>query len=229
MAEQGVSNERKKELLQIDPFQESLLKIMASAKEYKKQLILITSAIVLVAIVFSGVIYSFQKAENAAAQLVSKALIQYATINDPEKGYLETKETFQNIFTEYANTKAGKMAKVKFAKICYEASKFDQSYQYYKESLEILKNQSHLENFLLASLGHVSLARKEFEEAEKYFLQIDQSKTNLLKDEAKFTLAMLYATGDKVDESKKMYEKIVTEYEASMYGPIAQSKIDEIK
>jgi predicted negative regulator of RcsB-dependent stress response len=229
MVEQSVSNERKKELAQIDPFQESLLKIMAYVKEYKKQLILIAGAIVLVAIVFSGVMYSFQKAENTAAQLVSKALIQYAAINDPEKGYLETKETFQNIFTEYANTKAGKMAKVKFAKICYEASKFDQSYQYYKESLEILKNQSHLENFLLASLGHVSLARKEFEEAEKYFLQIEKGKTNLLKDEAIFALAMLYETGNKVGDSKKMYEKIVKDHETSMYRPIAESKMAKIK
>jgi len=229
MAEQGVSNERKKELERIDPFQESLLKAMAYAREYKKQLILIATAIVLVVVVFSGVMYSFQKAENTAALLVSNALTQYTTINDPEKGYLETKEAFENIFSEYPNTIAGKLAKVKFAKICYEASKFDQSYQYYKESLEILKNDVPMENFLLASLGHVSLARKEFEEAEKYFLQIEKGKTNLLKDEAEFALAMLYETGDKVGESKKMYEKIVTEHETSMYRPIAQSKMDEIK
>ena len=92
-----------------------------------------------------------------------------------------------------------------------------------------MKNEAQMENFLLASLGHVSLARKEFEEAEKYFLQIEQGKTNLLKDEAKFALAMLYETGDKVGESKRLYEKIVMEYETSMYRPIAQSKIDEIK
>ena len=229
MAEQRVSNERKKELEQIDPFQESLLKAMAYAKEYKKQLILIAGAIVLVAVVFSGIMYNFQKAENTAALLVSQALNQYATINDPDKGYLETRDAFQNIFKEYANTIAGKLAKVKFAKICYDASKFDLSYQYYKESLEILKNDVQMENFLLASLGNVSLARKEFEEAEKYFLQIEQGKTDLLKDEAKFALAMLHEIDDKVGESKKLYEKIVTEYETSMYGPIAQSKMDEIK
>jgi len=229
MAEQRVSNERKKELEQIDPFQASLLKAMTYAKEYKKQLILIAGAIVLVAVVFSGIMYNFQKAENTAALLVTQALTQYATINDPDKGYLETRDAFQNIFTEYANTIAGNLAKVKFAKICYDASKFDQSYQYYKESLEILKNDVQMENFLLASLGYVSLARKEFEEAEKYFLQIEKGKTNLLKDEAKFALAMLYETGDKVGESKKMYEKIVTEHETSMYRPIAQSKMDEIK
>jgi len=229
MAEQRVSNERKKELEQIDPFQESLLKAAAYAKEYKKQLILIAGAIVLVAVVFSGVMYSIQKAENTAALLVNHALSQYAAINDPDKGYLETKDAFQNIFTEYANTTAGKLAKVKFAKICYDASKFDQSFQYYKESLEILKNEVQMENFLLASLGYVSLARKEFKEAEKYFLQIENGKTDLLKDEAAFALAMLYETGDKAGESKKMYEKIVTDYEASMYRPIAQSKMNEEK
>ncbi|MBU1698062.1 MAG: tetratricopeptide repeat protein, partial [Proteobacteria bacterium] len=88
MAEQRVSNERKKELEQIDPFQASLLKAMAYAKEYKKQLILIAGAIVLVAVVFSGIMYNFKKAENTAALLVSQALTQYATINDPDKGYL---------------------------------------------------------------------------------------------------------------------------------------------
>ena len=230
MAEQRVSNERKKELEQIDPFQASLLKAMAYVKEYKKQLILIVSAVVLVAVVFSGIMYSFQKAENNAAILVSQALSKYVAINDPDKGYLEIKEDFQTIFTEYANTIAGKLAKVKFAKICYDASKFDQSYKYYKESLEILKNEAQMENFLLASLGHVSLARKEFEDAKKYFLQIEEGEADLLKDEARFALAMLYETvNNDAAESKKMYKKIVTEYENSMYRPIAESKIDEMK
>jgi predicted negative regulator of RcsB-dependent stress response len=229
MADQKVSNERRKELEHIDPFQESLLKAMAYVKEYKKQLILIAGAIVLVAVVFSGIMYNFQKAENTAALLVSHTLTQYQTIDDPEKGYLETKEAFQTIFTEYANTIAGKMAKVKFAKICYDAAKFDLSYQYYTQALEILKDEAQMENFLLASLGHVSIARKEFEAAEKYFLQIEKGQTNLLKDEARFALAMLYEIKNNETESKKMYEKIVTEYETSMYRPIAESKVGKLK
>ncbi|WP_299978556.1 tetratricopeptide repeat protein [Desulfobacula sp.] len=229
MAEQRVSNERRKELEQLDPFQENLLKAIAYGKEYKKQLILIAGALVLVAVVFSGVMYSFQKAENNAAILVSQALTKYAEASDPDKGYLEIKEDFKTIFTDYANTTAGKRAKVKFAKICYEASKFDQSYKYYKESLEIFKNEALMENFLLASLGHVSLARKEIEEAKKYFLQIEKGEIDLLKDEARFSLAMLYEADNNVAESKKMYDKIVTEYESSMYKPIAKSKLDEMK
>ena len=225
MADQKVSNERKKELEQLDPFQENVLKAMAYAKEYKKQLILIAGAIVLVVAVFSGIMYSFQKAENTAATLVSQALNRYAKINDPDKGYLETQDDFQVIFSEYANTRSGRLAKVQFAKICYEATKFDQSYTYYKQALEEFKNDALMENFLIAALGHVCLAREEFEEAKKYFLKIENGTSDLLKDEARYQLAMLYETLGNPAESRKMYEKIVAGDDRSMYLSVAQSKI----
>jgi tetratricopeptide (TPR) repeat protein len=228
MADQKVSNERRRELEQLDPFQENLLKAMAYVKEYKKQLMLIAGAVVLVIVIFAAIMYSFQKAENTAATLVSQALNKYAQINDPDKGYLEIEDDFQSVFADFANTNAGKQAKVKFAKICYDASKFDLSYKYYKESLNVFKNEALMENFLLASLGHVCLARNEIEEAKKYFLQIEKSKIDLLKDEAIFALAMLYEKSDNGAESKKMFEKIVTDYENSIYLPIAKAHVDAI-
>lgn len=223
-----ISRERKKELEQLDPFQENLFKVMAYVKEFKKQLILIGGAVVLVALIFSGIMYGFQKAENTAGVLVSEALKKYAMTNDPEKGYLETEADFKMIFSEYANTNAGRLAKVKFAKICYEALKFDQSYQYYKESLQLFKNDELIKNFILASLGHVCISRKEFDEAKDYFLKIENGKSDLLKDEAKFSLAMLDEVSGNTAESKKMYEKIVTEHENSMYLSIAKGKIQEM-
>ncbi len=223
-----ISRERKKELEQLDPFQENLLKVMAYVKNFKKQLILIAGAVVLVVLVFSGVMYSFQRAENTAGILVTEALKKYAKVNDPEKGYLETEADFKVIFSEYANTNAGKLAKVKFAKICYEASKYDQSYEFYKESLQLFENNALIKNFLLASLGHVCIARKEFGEAKSYFLKIEEGKTGLLKDEAKFSLAMLDEVSGNAAESKKMYEKIVAEHESSLYMPIAKGKIEEM-
>ena len=223
-----ISRERKKELEQLDPFQENLLKVMAFIKEFKKQLILIGGAVVLVALIFSGIMYSFQKAENTADVMVTEALKKYTKANDPEKGYLEIEPDFKVVFTEYANTNAGRLAKVKFAKICYEASKFDESYQYYKEALQVFENDELIQNFILASLGHVCIARKELDEAKDYFLKIEKGKTDLLKDEAKFSLAMLDEASGNTAESKKMYEKIVTEHENSMYTTIAKGKIQEM-
>lgn len=223
-----ISRDRKKELEQLDPFQENLLKVMTFVKEFKKQLILIGGAVVLVALIFSGIMYSFQKAENTADVLVSQAMEKYAKANDPEKGYLDTEADFKTVFTEYANTNAGKLAKIQFAKICYEASKFDQSYQFYKEALQLYEKDELIKNFILVSLGHVCIARKEFDEAKDYFLKIENGKMDLLKDEARFSLAMLDEVSGNMVESKKMYEKIMTEHENSMYASIAKGKVQEM-
>lgn len=228
MAEQGVSNERKKELEQLDPFQKKLISAMAYVKEYKKQLGMIGGAIVLIVVVFSGIMYSFEKAEKTASSLMSQALIKYAKTDDPAKGYLEVKEDFATLFSDYANTSAGKLARVEYAKICYGASEFDQSFQYYKEALELFKHEALMENFILISMGHVSLARNDLESAKEYFTRVENSKTNLLKDEARFSLAMMDEKNGNTVDSKKMYEKIVSEHEASIYYPIAKSKIDTL-
>ena len=44
----------------------------------------------------------------------------------------------------------------------------------------------------MSAWGHVCLAKKEFKESKKYFLQIENGKLDLLKDEAKIVLAMLH-------------------------------------
>ncbi len=229
MAENKVSNERRRELEQLDPFQENLIKAMALVTEYKKQLILIVGAFVLVIAIFSGIMYSFQKAENSAATRVTQALKTYSEANDPDKGYDLVSQEFETIFKDYSNTTAGKMAKVQFAKICYEASKFDQSFKYYKDALDTLKNDAAMENFLLASLGHVSIARKDLEKAKSYFSRIENGASDLLKDEAKFTLALLDESAGNISESKTRFETIVNDFETSIYRTIAQSKVNEMK
>ena len=225
MSEQKVSNERKKELEQIDPFQAGLLKAISYIKEYKKQLLLMAGAFVLVAVVFSSVMYSFQKAENSAAVLSSQIQIKYDNANDPEKGYIAVENDFKTIFADFPNTAAGEMSLVQFAKISYESAKFDQSYEYYKKALEVFKNKVLMENFLLSSLGNVCLVRKDFDEAKKYFMKINQGESDILKDEAQFALAMIYEMDNNSSESKNMYKNIVADYESSMYAPIAKSKI----
>ena len=226
MSEQKVSNERKKELEQIDPFQAGLLKAIAYAKEYKKQLLLMVGAFVLVAVVFTSVMYSFQKSEKTAATLVTQALTKYDQANDPQKGYLETETDFKTIFADYPNTAAGKQALIQFAKISYDALKFDQSYKYYQKALEVFKNEALMENFILSSLGTTCIARKDFDGARKYFMQIKKGQSELLKDEAQFVLAMLYEAENNETESKKIYKELVEQYANSMYISIAQSKIN---
>ena len=221
----NISRERKKELELPDPFQQNLLKALAFAKAFKKQLIIALALIVVSVLVFSGIIVSFKKAENTASHLVAEAMNKYTNETDPEKAFIEAEKDFSFIFKEYANTNAGKYGKMQFAKICYDASKLDKSYQYYKEALNEFKSYPLFTNFLLSSIAHVCVAKQNLEEAKEYFRQIESGKSNLLKDNALFNLAMLSETDGSTEESKKMYESIVNNHAKSLYLPIAEEKI----
>lgn len=225
MAEQRVSNERKKELEQLDPFQENLIKGLHFLKEHQKQVVLAITAVLSVIIVFSGVMYSLKKSEEKAALLLNKATAEYVTAGENEEGYLAVKAMFETLFNDYANTTAGKQAKITFAKICYDAAKYDESFQYYKQALDTYEDQALLENFLLAALGHVSIAKNELKAAMSFFEQIAASDSDLLKDEASYALAMLTEQTGNLEDSKKHYEKIVSDFTGSIYAPLAKSKL----
>lgn len=229
MTQQRVSNERRRELEQMDPFQEKLVLALNFVNAHKKQVVIGITAVLSVIIIFSGIMYSLKKSEDTAALMVSNAAAEYAKNENPEAGYEAVKSSFETIFKEYANTSAGKQANVMYAKICYDASKYDQSLKHYKEALDLFKNKAMMKNFLLSSLGHVSVALEDYEAAKKYFEQVSKSDNLLLRDEADFSLAMLYEIENKNEQSKALYEKIVSDHADSLYIPIAKSKLSQVK
>ena len=103
MSDQKISNERKRELEQIDPFQEGLIKAIEYIKEYQKQLLMIAGTICLVLVILSSVMYSFKKTEHMASNLAGQAQAKYNKINDPQKGYVDVKNDFATIFTDYSS------------------------------------------------------------------------------------------------------------------------------
>lgn len=230
MANQGISNERRKELEQLDPLQKNIFKAMAYAGIYKKPLLLILGAVVLAAVVFIGIITSFQRSENKASHLVAEATGRYKRLaDDPQKAYQNVKDSFETVLNEYANTDAGKMARITYAGICMDAGEYDRAGVLYEEALESFGDQAAMHNFLLSSLGHVWLAKNDLDRAEIYFQQIETGTSDLLKDESRFVLAQIYAAKKKSDASQKMYEKIVKENQQSMYASLARAMVKKEK
>jgi predicted negative regulator of RcsB-dependent stress response len=223
MVTQQVSNERKKELRQMDPLQRNLFRAVAFAGAYRKQLLCVTGAVVVVALVFAGVFTSFKRSENIASDRVARAVSQYrALADDPEAAYQAVKEDFQTVLADYSNTDAGRMALVRFAGICMEAGHPDEAEKWFEKAHEVF-GETDLRNFLLSSLGHVQLAKNDLDRAESYFMQIETGGSDLLKDEARFILATIYQTRQDGAKSRKMYESIVREHQNSIYADLAQS------
>ncbi len=227
MANSGVSNERKKELQQMDPFQKNLLKGLAYARQYQKQLAWIIGSIAVIVIVFSSVLYSFKSAETNAASQLSRVIETYNTTRDPVNGFALVENDFSAIFNKYTNTAAGKMAKIKFARICYDAGEYDKAMIYFKQALDEVNGNPAVRNMLLSSLGNTCLALDKTDMAREYFEKITQSKSNILKDEANFNLALLSETSNP-EASRVFYQKIINDHADSLYFPLAQSRMNAI-
>jgi tetratricopeptide (TPR) repeat protein len=228
MATQQVSNERKKELRQMDPLQRNLFKAMAFAGTYKKQLLYAAGAAVVVGLVFAGLVTSFKLSENIASDRVARAVIQYRTLSDePQAAYEAVKDDFQTVLADYSNTDAGRMALVRFAGICMEAGQFDEAEKWFEKALEVFGNQTGLRNFLLSSLGHVQLAKNDLDQAESYFLRIETGESDLLRDEARFILAKIYEARQDGAGARKMVDLIAQEHGNSIYADLAQSMVKE--
>ena len=220
-----ISNARKKELEQPDPFLESIYRGMETARKYKKQLIWLSCAIVAVFVISYGAVYSIRSSEKKASMLLSEALTKYATFEDAKKGYADVKDDFLILLDEYPNTSAGRIASVRFAQVCYEAAEYDQAFDMYKKSLHYFKDDPVMKNLLLTSLGHTCQALKKNEEAQHYFKTIADGKSKLSKDEALFNLGMLAMESGNRDQGVQFLSRVVSEYADSMYKPMAETLI----
>lgn len=230
MADQGVSNERKKELEQMDPFQAALVNGMAYATGHKKQLLMVLGAVVVVCLVFSTIIFSFKRSESTAAKLASEASQAYgqayAQDNDPLAAYQAVSGEYESLLAEYKNTTAGRMAQVTYARICFDAKEYDKAYELYSKALDSVGKEAGMENLLLSALGNLAQIKGDPQKAKSYYLRIENGKSELLKDEARFSLALIYEGEKDMASSLKMYEKILAENPSSIYQAIAQARVN---
>ncbi|NWH05491.1 tetratricopeptide repeat protein [Desulfobacter latus] len=229
MANQGVSNERKKELAQIDPFQAALIKSVEWASAHKKMLIISTGALFGLGVVFSIIMFNFKQSEIKASELAAKAYKhyeeQYSRDQDARKGYDTVKDDFQTLFDEYPNTSAGRRALINFGKICFEAGNYDQAYDLYARALSTVADQVGVKDFLLCTMGTICELNDDIEQAKSYYLRVEKGGSTLLKDDARFALALIYEKLNDTAAGRRMYEKIAESRGNSMYKPIAQARI----
>ncbi len=222
-----ISNARKRELEQPDPFLEALQKYANAATRYKKQIALVIGAVVAAAAVFSGTLYSIHRSEEKASEFLAQVLSRYSGA-DPVKGYETVKADVAEFISSYPNTAASAQARVRFAKIAFDAGKFEEAHGMYFAALDDFKSDPAMENLLFGSLGRTCLALGKTDEAETYFRKIIKTKTALLKGEALFNLGMLLADRGDTDESRQLFQQIVQEHGDSMYAPMAKARIHQL-
>ncbi len=219
-----ISNARKKELEQPDPFIESLYRGMALARDHQKQLLLAGGILVAVILIVSGTLYSIRSSDDKAVSLLAQALETYGTL-EPEEGYDAVQESLTRLISEYPNTGAGKMGQVRFAQICYDAGRYDQALTLYEGILEEFSNDPVMTNLIQVALGHTCQMLEKDDRAVSLFKAVAQGKTDFLKDEALFNLGLLAEKTGEGDKGLSYFNQIVSDHAQSIYSSIAQSRV----
>ncbi len=223
MAEK-ISNARKKELEQPDPFIESLYRGMALAREYQKSLVWAICAIVAVLLIVSGTVYSIRSSDKKAAALLARVLETYGAMS-PAEGYDAVQEDFGRLISEYPNTGSGKMGRVRFAEICYDAGQFDKARILYEGLAAEFSHDPIMENLIQVALGHTCQMLEKDDRAVALFKAVAQGKSDFLKDEALFNLGLLVEKAGEGDQGATYFRQIVSDFPQSIYRDIAQSRV----
>lgn len=219
-----VSNVRRKELEQPDPFLESMYRALETAKRLKKQLIVGGGIIFAIICIVSVTVYTISSAETKASLMLTDAINAYDN-QKPIEGYDAVKDQFTTLLNEYSNTSSGRVGMIKFADICYAAGKYDIAYNHYMSALDDFKEDPVMKNIVLSSLGHTCQALKKDKEAEKYFKTITESNSKLLQEDALFNLGMVAIANGENQKGLDLLNKLSSGYQNSIYKSMADEII----
>ena len=140
-----IKKTRKELLKEPDEFITISGKLIGFIVDHKNQLTYALGIIVALALIFSGYRFFSIRSENKASALLDQGLAKYEKYkNDkqPVEAYDQVSADFQLIIDKYSSKQSGKIARLTYANICYEAGKYEQAIELYKRSLKEFEKSS---------------------------------------------------------------------------------------
>ncbi|MGW8188259.1 MAG: tetratricopeptide repeat protein, partial [Desulfobacterales bacterium] len=200
--------------------------------KHKFQMLAVLGGVILIVLAVSGWRYhSRQRANESLAQL-QKSWNRYQTLRngqdkDPVLAFQEVRAEFEQLIADSGDEPGGKMARVIFADICFDAGEADKAIALYKSALEDFK-QPFYRDQILNGLGYAYEAKKEYNTALEYFEKISEGSDPVLKAEALYNMGRLYAALGATEKSQQAYQKIVTDSPQSFYAELAKERSGNI-
>ena len=219
---------RKKLLKEPDEFITTTGRLIRWSQKYQRHLSYAVGAFFVLLVAIAGFRYFANQAENTAFQLLSQATIKYQNslkAIGPEKAYQEVTKDFEYILNKYKHKEGGKLARVVYANISYEAGDPDQAILFYEQALSDLGKEKSLRNFILSSLGYAYEKKNDFHKAIFYFEEITKNDDPMIKDVALFNQGRLYEALGDVSKSNDAFNRLVSDFTDSIYFELAKEKV----
>ena len=218
---------RKQLLKEPDEFITFSGKLIQFGMQHKTRFTYVASILVALIVVVGGYRFFSIRSENSAQALLNQAVAKYqAALNDQDsqKAYQTVSDDFQLILNKYASKNSGKIARVIFANICFDAGKYAEAIELYRQALEDFKNHAFMNNLICSNLGYANEQINDIAAAVSYFEKIAENPEPILRDEALFNLGVLYEKSGDHQKSADAFQRIITEHPDSMYIEIVKER-----
>lgn len=194
----------------------------------QKAIIFAAAAVVLIAVLITGVIFFQKRAEESAQALLGDALARMESIQRgqaPETSYEELKPAFKEIVEKYGSTDAAKAALLKYAELSYQTGDYETAIDMYQEALDAYGKDQALRALILNGLAYAYEEKQDYDQALQYFNRIVKNGSGAMKAQALFNLGRIYGKAGQPDKQREVYERLVSDYPDSMYFQLAKESL----
>lgn len=219
---------RKELLNEPDEFITLSGKLIGFAVDHKNQLTYALGIIVALALIFSGYRFFSIRSENKASVLLDQSIAKYEKVkNDkkPMEAYDQVAAGFRLILDKYGSKKSGKIARLIYANICYQAGKYEPAIELYKRSLKDFEKHPTIYNQVVGSLGYAYEQLEDYESAIGYFEKLSSAPETIMRGEALYNLGWLYDKLGQIEKSKAAYSKIISDHQDFIYIDLVKDRM----
>ena len=220
----------RKELLKTpDEFLTLSGKALGLITTYQKQISYALCAVVAIAVIIMGYRFFAQRAEANAFSMLDQAQSKYEQLEETSsanEAYSQVSPDFQTILKKYGGNAGGKIARVVYANISYNAGQYAEAIKLYEASLKGFENDKLIYHLMLSNLGYAYLMMDDERNAALYFEKAAAETDSLVREGALFNLGLIYQKLGETEKSRQTFQQIVTSYPNSVYGDIVREKLN---
>jgi tetratricopeptide (TPR) repeat protein len=223
---------RKQLIKEPDEFITFTGKAISFVTGYQKQISFMLCAIVAIALIFFGYRFFAQRAETKAFTRLGQIQSQYNTLKKTSPGtaaYSQVSEAFQIIIKKYGGNAGGKLARVIYANISFEAQQYEKAIALYKQSLKDFKDDKLIYNMILSNLGHAYQRVEDEQNAAAYFEKAASATDSPIREDALFNLGLMYEKLGEATKSQKMFQEILNNHPDSIYFDVVEEELSTLK
>ncbi len=223
---------RKQLLKEPDEFITFTGKAIAFVSGYQRQISYALVAIIAIALIFFGYRFFAQRAESKAFSILGQTQSKYETLKKASpaiEAYSQVSETFQRTIKKYGGNAGGKLARVIYASISYDAAQYEKAIELYKQSLNDFKDDKLLYYLILSSLGYAYQQVEDTQNAATYFEKASSATDSQIREEALFNLGLMYEKLGEADKSQQTLQKILNNHPNSIYFNMVEEKLTALK